>query len=190
MENNFYRKVNIVEDWIPRFSPYIDWPNITPAQGRPPFEKQFRNIDEVIPEYIVERLRDVGLKIRIARIFSWPKDYKCIWHVDGRRFVENTAMNFILFGGGKIQWATDDMKIPKLPYSDTWAGVRHSEAPTQGIAGESDLSAGLFHISIPHRVVTPPEGRIALSILWQEQSNYPFLEMAERLTDAGFIDKE
>jgi hypothetical protein len=189
MENNFYRTINIVEDWIPRFSQFIDWSTITPEQGRPPYERHFHNIDEIMPKYIVERLRDVGLSVRMARIFSWPKDYKCIWHVDGRRFTENTAVNFILFGGGTMQWATDDMQIIKRPYSDTWAGIRDFEAPNQTVAEECEMDKGLFNICIPHRVVTPPEGRITLSLLWKQECNYPFLEMVERFKDAGFIDE-
>ncbi len=188
MENNFYRKVNIVEDWIPRFTPAIDWDNITPGKNRPPFERHFTNIDEVVPSNIVERLKDVGLTIRSARIFSWPRAQPCVWHIDGKAYTHNTAMNFVLFGSGKIQWASNVNVRKNNPYGDVWAGIKGS--PDQEIIEETDIKVGIFKISVPHRIVTGPEGRITLSLLWQQKCNYEFPEMVARLTDAGFIDKE
>lgn len=183
MENNFYRTINIEEDWAPRFN--VNWDSIQdPDPKKPPFEKHFTNINEVIPEYIVTRLKDVGLTLRTARIFSWPRSKVGVWHVDGRRFTEQTAMNFVLSGtGSKMQWT--DAKLPTKRYFENWEGGRPS--PDDNIIAETSGNKIFVNIGINHRVVTESEGRITLSLLWKESCNYPFDQMVVRLADAGFL---
>jgi hypothetical protein len=191
MENNFYRTVNINEDWVPRLTPYVNWESITaentPKIGKPPFEKHLTNIPEVVPEYINQRLRDVGLEFRSARVFSWAGAHKHVWHIDGRRFVEQTAINFVLFGSGQMQWS-NNINIDRKLHYENWGGTKHSNADE--VIAETGGHSIFVNIGIPHRVVTQDDGRVTLSLLWKEKCNYPFSEMLVRLSDAGFIDKE
>jgi hypothetical protein len=194
MENNFFRPINIKEDWVSKFSPYVNWATIITDKKKPPYEKIFRDKDilkELIPDYVHTRLNDVGIQIRVARIFSWPhdlvNDHNCLWHVDGVKFIEKTTVNFLLFGGGKIQWAGDNVAMPRTTaYSSRWEATKAS--PDDQILFETSVIPALYNIEPLHRVVTPPEGRVTLSLLWEEKCIRPFPEMVQRFTDAGFID--
>ena len=182
----FFKKTNIVDPgWASKF----DIPAIEKEAGitGKVFQKHFANVNQIVPQDIIKRFKQVKIQLSAVRFFIWPKNTVGLWHVDGalNKYKRNTAMNWIIGGSGELQWS-ESVVVAPMPERKVYLGAEAQ--PTDIISARTDANQCLVSTCIPHRIVTKDDGRVSISLIWTLPTDYPFSEVVTRLTDVGFFD--
>jgi hypothetical protein len=181
----FYKDVTVKKvNWNLNF-------NIPINLSRKLYEQHYHNVDDIVPEDLLKKLDSVGLSPLKVRLFVWPKNHIGIWHIDGRHWgddthlasIQNVSLNWVLAGSGVIQW--DRRVESKLKIIDgVYRGLQSSL--DDSFEAESAGDGVLVDTTIPHRVLTGPDGRTSITLQWKTNENdFKFPVMVEKLKSIG-----
>jgi hypothetical protein len=174
----FFQKLNISDpDWN------LDAINI-PSPAELKFEKHFRNVDEIVPDDFLYKLKTVNLVPEYARIFVWPRNFFSQWHIDGDIHLPRySCMNWVLKGSGVIQFNGNI----KLTESQTmWRAEGKLSSSDDDYESETSGHGYAINSGYCHRVATKEDGRTTISLSY-DRRDVQFEIMIEKLKQVNLI---
>ena len=167
----FYKKINFHR---PAWNINFDIPESGPTVQ----EIHYKNVEEIVPIDLLEKLKAIDQEPEYVRIFVWPKNYCGIWHIDGVwATTRYCAMNWILQGSGIVQFNGN---------MQDWEARTRKNYLTTVVESESIADGYLINTGVPHRVITQEDGRVTISLAWKSK-DIPFAGMVEKLSKIGLV---
>ena len=168
----YFQKINIpVPNWnlagieIPEAQPKL-------------YEKHFRNVEDIVPGDLLEKLRTVNMVPEYVRLFVWPKNFCGQWHIDGDYDTPRySCMNWIIKGAGLVQFNPDaELKVSPGVHR----GTGRLTDPKEFVVAETSGHGYAINSGSPHRVFTKDDGRTSISLSYKTR-DVLFSVMLEKL---------
>lgn len=180
---------NYYQTTIP--TPNIDWKSVWQGEYPPAFPKwkEYSTTNRIWSDDVYSKLESVGLTVKLIRVFKWGRNKFYPWHIDGSDGkVQNWAVNWVVNGGGQIQW-NEDLKMVSDQYNVT-GGFRLG-TPKDPYTCQTTNSghACLLKIDVPHRVITPGDvdPRESISVFFNLSDMISFEEARNLLASVNLI---
>lgn len=133
------------------------------------------------------KLKKIELYPSKLRFFYWKNYDVCYpWHIDGDpERISMISINWVIDGGGKIQWSSEDY-IKTFKPSKAYLASLESKLDDKFVA-ETPGNGYLINTEILHRVLNDPnQSRISLTLQYYNHG-FPFFEAVERLKSVDLL---
>lgn len=133
------------------------------------------------------KLKKIELYPSKLRFFYWKNNNFCYpWHIDGDpNKISMISINWIIEGGGKIQWISND-RIKTFKPEKAYLASLESKIDDKFIS-ETLGNGYLINTGILHRVLNDPDqSRISLTLQYYNYG-FPFSEAVERLRSVDLL---
>jgi hypothetical protein len=184
--DRFYKQTTIP-------APSVDYKTIWNVDPKDPADTNPRWLtypkdSKIWNDDILNRLKTVGLKPRLIRVFRWKPNSVFPWHIDGSvNEITEFAINWVYEGSGIIQW-NSSLELPKPAEKNYHLAYGSFNGKAEDKFEAEALGHGcVVNTTIPHRVLNLSDvHRITVSI--QFGNEFTYSETVEKLKSCGFIE--